>query len=58
MTTIAKFLADIPADRRKEMSRVLDVMRENLPAGYQEAFGKRMITWHVPLSRRPKRKRS
>ena len=53
MTPIAKFLADIPADRRKEMSRVLAVMRENLPAGYEEAFGKGMITWHVPLSRGP-----
>lgn len=51
--TVERYLASLPADRRGELARVLDVVRANLPAGYEEGMQSGMIGWHVPLSRYP-----
>ena len=52
-TTVAQYLAELPPERRAVVSRVLDVVRANMPAGYQESIGWGMICWSIPLSRYP-----
>jgi uncharacterized protein YdhG (YjbR/CyaY superfamily) len=49
-TTVAKYLASLPADRRKEITKVRGVVKKAMPKGYQETMGYGMITWSVPLS--------
>ena len=48
--TVDEVLAKLPADRRREIERVRDVVRENLPAGYVESASAGMICYSVPLS--------
>src|SRR6187431_2739448 len=48
-TTVTKFLASLPAERRKEISRVRSVVRRHMPAGYKEVMCVGMITYEVPL---------
>ena len=47
---VAQYLASLPEDRRRELTRVREVISANLPAGYEEASDARMITYRVPLS--------
>ena len=49
-TTVADYLAELPADRRKTLSAVRAVVRKNLPKGYKESIGYGMICYTVPLS--------
>ena len=51
--TVAGFLATIPPERRKELSRVRRVIREHLPSGYKEGLRGRIIAYEVPLARYP-----
>jgi hypothetical protein len=51
--TPAAYLAAQPADRRKELARVRQVIRRNLPAGYRETINWGMITYEIPLRRYP-----
>ena len=52
-TTVAQYLAELPPERRTVVARVRDVVRANIPAGYQESMGWGMICWSIPLSRYP-----
>lgn len=52
--TVEDYLAELPEDRRAVISRVRDVIVNNLPEGYEETMGYGMITYQVPLSRFPK----
>ena len=47
--TVADYLAELPVDRRAEISQVRDVINAALPAGYVERMNWGMITWEVPL---------
>lgn len=49
-TTVADYLAELPADRRKTISKVRAVIRKHLPKGYEETIGYGMICYSVPLS--------
>ena len=49
--TVTQLLNDLPPDRRDAMSRVRDVVRRNLPAGYEEALSRDTIVYQVPLAR-------
>lgn len=51
--TVAQYLASLPADRRAELTRVADVVRAHLPAGYEEGMVYGMMGWYIPLSRFP-----
>ena len=51
--TPAAYLAAQPADRRKELSRVRQVVKRHLPRGYREVVNWGMITYEVPLTRFP-----
>ncbi len=48
-----EYLASLPADRREAISQVRDVIRTNLPAGYEEGMQYGMIGYYVPLQRFP-----
>jgi hypothetical protein len=51
--TVADYLAELPADRRAEISHVRDLTNEALPNGYREGIGYGMIGWVIPLERYP-----
>ena len=48
-TSVTDFLASLPEDRRKAISRVRSVVRKHLPDGYKEVMRLGMITYEVPL---------
>jgi uncharacterized protein YdhG (YjbR/CyaY superfamily) len=48
-----EYIAELPDDRRAAVSAVRDVVRKNLPAGYEEGMQYGMIGWYVPLDRFP-----
>jgi uncharacterized protein YdhG (YjbR/CyaY superfamily) len=52
-STVAQYLAELPADRRAELAKVRAVVRKHLPAGFQEAMNWGMIAWELPLTRYP-----
>jgi len=52
-TTVADYLAELPAGRRDEIEKVLDVVRSAMPTGYREGIGYGMIGWVVPLADHP-----
>ena len=52
-TTVAQYLAQLPAERRAALARVRSVIRKSLPRGYRETMNWGMITYEVPLSRYP-----
>ena len=51
--TVEEYLAELPAERRAELSRVREVIRRNLPKGYVEGMGFGMIGYTLPLDRYP-----
>ena len=51
--TVDDYLDELPADRREVIENVLAVIRENLPAGYDEGLLWGMVCWYVPLERYP-----
>ena len=48
--SVEEYLASLPEDRRRELERVRHVVKEHLPAGYEEGVGFGMICYSVPLS--------
>jgi uncharacterized protein YdhG (YjbR/CyaY superfamily) len=52
--TVEEYLAELPAERREAVSRVREVVNENLPKGYEEGMQYGMIGWYIPLARYPK----
>jgi hypothetical protein len=53
VTSVKDYLASLPDEKRKEISRVRAVIRKHLPKGYVEGFGWGGITYHVPLKTYP-----
>ena len=51
--TVDEYLAALPEDRRGDLARVRDLVRANLPAGYEEGMLWGMIGWYIPLARYP-----
>jgi uncharacterized protein YdhG (YjbR/CyaY superfamily) len=52
-TTVAKYLAELPPDRRAAIAKVRETILANLPEGYEEGMQFGMIGYCVPLSRFP-----
>jgi hypothetical protein len=48
-SSIDEYLKKLPADRREAISKVRDVVRANLPAGYVEGLQYGMISYYIPL---------
>jgi len=51
--SVDQYIAELPADRREAIVAVRDVVRRNLPAGFEEGIEFGMIAWYVPLERFP-----
>ena len=51
--TVSDYLDELPAERRKVVSKVRAMVRRHLPKGYEESMGWGMIFWQVPLKRYP-----
>lgn len=49
--TVSAYLKALPADRRAAIETVRKVVRDSLPAGYEEACDWGMICYNVPLKR-------
>ncbi|MCB9850978.1 MAG: DUF1801 domain-containing protein [Phycisphaerales bacterium] len=49
-STVDQYLAELPPDRREAISTVRDVIRKNLPKGYEEGMTYGMIGYYVPHS--------
>ena len=47
-TTVAQYLAALPADRRRALEAVRKVIRKNLDKGYEEGILYGMIGYYVP----------
>lgn len=43
--TFEEYLAALPAERRGEVERVWQVVRENVPTGYREQIGAKFLTF-------------
>lgn len=52
-TTVADYLAELPAERRAVIAEVRKVIRRNLPKGYREVMNWGAITYELPLKRYP-----
>ena len=50
-TTVAGYLASLPAERRKTVEAVRKVIKKNLPKGFEEGMQYGMIGYYVPMSR-------
>jgi hypothetical protein len=48
-STVAEYLAELPAERRAEVEAVRDVILARLPGGYVEVMDWGLITYSVPL---------
>jgi hypothetical protein len=51
--TVAQYLKELPAEKRKVVAAVRKVIRKHLPKGYRESMGWGMIAYSIPLSRYP-----
>lgn len=49
-TTVTEYLKSLPEERRRALMEVREVIRANLPEGYEEVMRWGMITYEVPLS--------
>jgi uncharacterized protein YdhG (YjbR/CyaY superfamily) len=52
-SSVAQYLAELPADRREAIEAVRQTIVENLPAGCEEVMNWGMITYQVPLETCP-----
>ena len=51
--TPEEYLAQLPEERRRVVSAVVDVVRAHLPPGFEEGMGYGMMGWYVPLETFP-----
>jgi hypothetical protein len=49
--TVAEYLAELPADRKKTVASVRKLIRKHLPRGFEEGMLYGMIGWYIPLER-------
>jgi hypothetical protein len=51
--TVDDYLAELPPERRAVVASVRDLVRRNLPEGYEETMNWGMISYEIPLERYP-----
>jgi hypothetical protein len=51
--TAKQYLDELPPGRKAAITKVRQVILDNLPKGYRESFGAGMLMYGVPLSRFP-----
>ena len=52
-STVDEYLGSLPPERREVISTVREVIRRNLPPGYEETMAWGMIGYGIPLERYP-----
>lgn len=52
-TTVAQFLASLPADRRAAIEALRKVVNANIDPAFEEGIQYRMLAWYLPHSRYP-----
>lgn len=53
MSAVDDYVNALPPDRRAAIAKVREVIRANLPAGFEEGIQFKMIGYYVPLARYP-----
>jgi hypothetical protein len=48
-----QYVAELPEERREVMRKVVELVRRNLPKGYEETMVGGMPVWVIPLDRYP-----
>ena len=51
--TVDAYLEEQPPERRAALQKVREVIRHNLPKGYEEGMGWGMISYTLPLAKHP-----
>lgn len=51
--TLDEYIASLPDERRDAVATVREMVRQNLPAGFEEGIQYGAIGWYVPLERFP-----
>lgn len=49
-TTVEDYLSSVPEERRSYMDKIRNVIKENLPEGFEEGMSYGMIGYYVPHS--------
>jgi hypothetical protein len=52
-STVQEYLDELPPERREVVSKVRQIVLDNLPAGYVENMGYGMISYEIPLEDYP-----
>ena len=52
--TVEQYIQELPPDRIEPISKLVDIIRKNLPEGFAEGMSYGMIGWVVPHSIYPK----
>jgi hypothetical protein len=52
-STVDDYLAELPPERRSIVASMRDLVRRNLPEGYEETMNWGMICYEIPLERYP-----
>jgi len=51
--TVGEYIKNLPIGRREAIREIRDVIKKNLPSGYEEGMQYGMISYFVPLSQYP-----
>ena len=51
--TVDEYIAKVPEERTAAISRLRETVRDNLPKGFEEGIGYKMIAYYVPHSKYP-----
>lgn len=49
-TSVSQYLAELPAERRKDIKALIKVVDQSIPSGFKKEMRWGMITYSVPLS--------
>jgi hypothetical protein len=52
-STIEEYLSELAPDRQEAMSKLIEVIRKNIPSGFTEGMGYGMPAWVVPHTMYP-----
>lgn len=51
--TVDEYISKVPKDRTVAISKLRETVRDNLPQGFEEGIGYKMIAYYVPHSKYP-----
>ena len=52
-TTVAEYISKVPEERKAAITKLKDTVKQNLPVGFEEGIGYKMIAFYVPHSAYP-----